>query len=260
MKAVIYARVSTADGSQNADSQLLILKDMALKMGYEVVEEYVDQMTGGTLDRPAFQRMMADLERLKGKRIVLFFALDRLSREGALKTLQVLERITALGHEYHSYTEAYLTSLGPFREAIIALMATLAKQEKLRIQERTRAGLARVRVEGSRSGKPIGRPRVDFDEEAGRRLLSEGKSLRKAAEALGVPLGTFRLRMKGRHVKKVPAVWSEPVWGVVEEELFRESEAGPIVVRYDLSTGLAHCMNHRGLLTECISKHESEGA
>lgn len=56
--------------------------------------------------------------------------------------------------KWHSYTEEYISSLGIFADAIIALMSCLAKQERIRISERTRAGLARVRAQGIKLGRP----------------------------------------------------------------------------------------------------------
>ena len=55
---------------------------------------------------------------------------------------------------YRSFTEPYLDSAGVFSEAIIAIVAILAKQERVRMQERVTAGLRRARAEGKRLGCP----------------------------------------------------------------------------------------------------------
>jgi DNA invertase Pin-like site-specific DNA recombinase len=55
---------------------------------------------------------------------------------------------------YKSLTEQYLDSVGLFQEAIISLLATLAKQERIRLSERTKAGMARRRAEGILIGPP----------------------------------------------------------------------------------------------------------
>ena len=60
--------------------------------------------------------------------MVLFWSLDRFSREGALRTLTHLERLSSYGVRWKSLTQEYLTSVGPFGEAIVALLAALAKQ------------------------------------------------------------------------------------------------------------------------------------
>ena len=65
----------------------------------------------------------------------------RLSREGVLPTLQQLQRLTSYGSGYRSFTEQYFDSCGIFRDAVIAIVATVAKQERIRISERVKAGL-----------------------------------------------------------------------------------------------------------------------
>jgi DNA invertase Pin-like site-specific DNA recombinase len=91
--------------------------------------------------------------------LVLFWSLDRLSREGVLQTLNYLNRLSSYGVGYRSFTEQYFDSCGIFREAVIAILATVAKQERLRISERTKAGLESAR----RKGVPLGRRRVRLD-------------------------------------------------------------------------------------------------
>src|SRR5207249_4320377 len=107
--------------------------------------------------------------------MVLFWSLDRFSREGVLQTLQHLQRLTDYGVGFRSYTEAYLDSCGMFKDAVISILAVIAKQERIRIRERTLAGLKRYHEEfkkgiigkdkSSKSGKnlPVGRPRRIFD-------------------------------------------------------------------------------------------------
>lgn len=122
--------------------------------------------------------------------LLLFWALDRLSREGVLETLQHLNRLTAYGIPWRSFTEQFFDSCGPFREAVIAIMATLAKQERIKRSERTRAGLARVRA----AGKALGRPRMLNGEHAARITLlrSQGLSWRAIERSTGVSVRSAR--------------------------------------------------------------------
>ena len=85
---------------------------------------------------------------------MLFWSLDRFSWERALPTLQYLNQSQGWGVGYKSLTEQYLDSVGLFQEAIISLLATLAKQERIRLSERTKAGMARRRAEGMLIGPP----------------------------------------------------------------------------------------------------------
>jgi DNA invertase Pin-like site-specific DNA recombinase len=73
--------------------------------------------------------------------VLLFWSLARLSREGVLETLQHLQRLTSYGIAWRSFTEQYLDSTGIFREAVIGILAAIAKQERVRPAERT-LGLA----------------------------------------------------------------------------------------------------------------------
>src|SRR5260370_3713425 len=80
--------------------------------------------------------------------VLVFWSLDRLSREGVLETLQHLNRLTSHGVNYRSFTEQYFDSCGIFKDAVISILATVAKQERIRISERVRAGLATAKARG----------------------------------------------------------------------------------------------------------------
>lgn len=81
-------------------------------------------------------------------------ASDRLSREGVLPTLQHLERLIAYGVCYRSFSEQYLDSCGIFKDAVIGILAVIAKQERVRLSERTRAGLVVAKSKGRFAGRP----------------------------------------------------------------------------------------------------------
>jgi len=169
MKCGLYVRVSTS--KQETENQLAQLRDFAASVGWQVVVEYVDQLTGKNSDRAEFQRMFEDASRRRFD-VLLFWSLDRLSREGALETLQHLNRLTGYGVQWRSLTEQYLDSTGMFREAVISILAVVAKQERVRLSERTRAGLERAR----KQGKVLGRPRAAVDGNEIRALRSQGLS------------------------------------------------------------------------------------
>ena len=149
----LYARVSTKDKGQSTENQLPELRRFAKAYGYSVYKEYVEHESGGTGKRSEFQALFADAHQRRFD-LVLFWSLDRFSREGALPTLQYLNQLQGWGVGYKSLTEQYLDSVGLFQEAIISLLATLAKQERIRLRERTTAGMARRRAEGVLIGPP----------------------------------------------------------------------------------------------------------
>lgn len=135
---------------QDFTNQLFALREFAAKQGWTIYCEYVDRVTGSTDERPEFPRMFEESSQRRFD-VLLFWSLDRLSREGALETLQHLQRLTGYGVAWRSFTEQYLDSTGIFREAVIGILAVMAKQERVRLSQRTRAGLERVRREVSNS-------------------------------------------------------------------------------------------------------------
>jgi DNA invertase Pin-like site-specific DNA recombinase len=187
MRAAIYARVST--DKQDTENQAVQLREFANRQGWQIVREYVDYESGSTADRTEFKKMFEDASQRKFD-LLLFWALDRLSREGVLETLTHLNRLTSYGVAWRSFTEQFFDSCGVFKDAIISIMATLAKQERVKRSERTRAGLARVRA----SGKALGRPAKLNGQHTAQiaRMRSQGLSGRAIARELGISEGSVR--------------------------------------------------------------------
>ncbi len=189
MRAALYARVSTKDKGQEVENQLRQLREFAALQEWTISREYIDHETAKTDDRAEFQAMFADASTRRFD-VLLFWALDRLSREGVLETLQHLNRLTSYGVGYRSFTEQYFDSCGIFKDAVIAIVATVAKQERVRISQRVKAGLETARAKGKR----LGRPRVIVDCARIGRLRAQGLSWAKIAAQLGVGEGTvYRL-------------------------------------------------------------------
>src|ERR1035438_10305793 len=183
MKAAIYARVSTRDGRQDAENQLRQLREFAASQKWTVVHEYVDRASGKRGDREQFQKMFLAASRREFD-CLLFWSLDRLSREGTVETLNHLQRLTGYGVNYRSFTEQYLDSTGLFKEAVVGILAAVAKQERVRLSERTIAGLERARAQGRVGGRPKAEdsePKLVAKIE---RLRSQGHSIRAIASAL----------------------------------------------------------------------------
>ena len=166
---------------------MFALREFAAKQGWLIYREYVDQVTGSTDERPEFRQMFQDASQRRFD-VLLFWSLDRLSREGVLETLQHLKRLTSYGVAWRSFTEQYLDSTGIFREAVIGILAAIAKQERVRLAERTRAGLERVRREGKRLGRPVAKA----DAAKIQRMRDEGASWSEIARFTGLARGTIQ--------------------------------------------------------------------
>ncbi len=180
MRAALYARVST--DRQETDNQLEVLRQWAEVAGHAIVVEYVDDGISGKTDRrPAFQQMLK-AARNREFDLLVFWSLDRLSREGARETLNHLQYLTAHGVEWRSHTESYLDSCGPLKDAVIAIMGCLAKQERIKISERTKAGLARTKAKGTVLGRRANDAAYTRVQEAWRATpLASVRDLAKAA-------------------------------------------------------------------------------
>lgn len=179
MRIAIYSRVSTE--RQDTRNQLAQLRDFATKQGWKVAREFVDVGSGKSGDRQEFRKLFEAASRREFDS-VLFWSLDRFSREGVLETLTYLQRLTSYGVGYRSFTEQYLDSCGMFKDAVIGILAVIAKQERVRLSERVMAGLARARNEG-RVG---GRPRARCDISKLNALRHSGKSLAAIGREVGL--------------------------------------------------------------------------
>ena len=182
MKTAIYARVSTKDKGQDTHNQLLQLREYCSRQSWQITEEYIDHESAKTGDRAAFKRLFADASRRKLD-VVLVWALDRFTREGVLETFTYIEKLKAFGVAFESYTEAHFRTTGPAGELMLAVAAWIAKQERLRISERTKAGLERAR----REGKHCGRPRRVFRRDLVAQLRAEGLSWPRSQNSLEFP-------------------------------------------------------------------------
>src|SRR4051812_16483535 len=182
LRAALYARVSTKGNRQDTENQLAQLREFCAKNGWTIAQEYVDRITGKHADREQFQKLFQAASQRKFD-IVLFWSLDRFSREGVRETLNHLERLTSYGVNYRSFTEQYVDSCGIFKDAVLAILAVIAKQERIRLSERTLAGLAKAR----KQGRVGGRPRIVLRRDQVAGLRANGLSISQIAARLEIP-------------------------------------------------------------------------
>jgi DNA invertase Pin-like site-specific DNA recombinase len=182
-RVALYLRVSLDDGRQTVENQRGQLADFCKASGWQVVAEYSDTKSGKSLDRPGLQKMRAAASKREFDHLV-FWDLSRLSRGGVSETLRLLEELKGWGVTWRSYQEAYIDSLGPFAEVVIALLSSIAKMEREKIRERTVAGLERARKQGRIGGRPKAAEDYKLVQWV-ESLRAKGTSIRRIASCVG---------------------------------------------------------------------------
>jgi DNA invertase Pin-like site-specific DNA recombinase len=154
-----------------------------------VFRVYSDRLSGATEGRPGLNALMADARR-GAFDLVVVWRFDRFARS-VKQLVLALEEFHSLGIDFVSHQEALDTST-PMGRAMFTIIGAMAELEREVIRERTAAGLEHARQHGTRSGKPIGRPRAVFRHDQVLQLHGEGLSGREIARRLGVGEGTVR--------------------------------------------------------------------
>ena len=185
MRVAIYARVSTRDKGQDPENQVHQLLEFAQKHG-TIYKVFTEQVSGGKSDRSEFKLLLLEAYQ-KRFDLVVFWRLDRFSREGALPTLKYLKELRDHGVNYKSFTEPYLDSLGPFGDVIVSMLATIAAQDLIKISENTKAAQAKKKAAGIQLGAPMKSAAVIA---LAKGLKVEGKSNGAIARALGISPST----------------------------------------------------------------------
>lgn len=196
MTCALYVRVSTKS-AQDPENQLLQLRALALEKGWKVIKVYEDRESGAR-ERDQFTKLFVDIA--KPKRlfdVLLFWSLDRFSRAGVYETLEKLQELDRRGIRFLSLQEQYLDTLGPFREAVLAILAAVAQMELHRKSERVKAGIARVRLEG----KAWGRPAKEISEKQLRSMVKRDYSLAQMAGALKLSRTTVFKRLRDAGIR-----------------------------------------------------------
>ena len=190
MNVGVYLRVSTAE--QTAANQLPEIRQLCAVRGWTVIRVYTDTMSGAARRRPGFQAMMADAAHRRFDAVVMW-SLDRWGRGPVADGLTAIDHLDKLGVAVVSAREPWLDTSGPFREALIAFALCVARLERTRLIERTKAGLQRAKDEGVRLGRP---PVSDLRLAEARQHVVQGRPVAVAARLARVGEGTL-----GRHLR-----------------------------------------------------------
>jgi DNA invertase Pin-like site-specific DNA recombinase len=190
-RVALYARVSTT--GQAVENQMLELRQVAERMGWQVAAEFVDHGISGAKgrqDRPQFDALLKGVAR-RDFDIVAAWSVDRLGRS-LVDLIGFLQELHGVGIELYLHQQG-INTMTPAGKALFGMLGVFAEFERAMIRERVNAGLARARERGTRSGLPIGRPKVSEDVETRiRRLRAEGHGIVKISKLAGCGVSTVQ--------------------------------------------------------------------
>ncbi len=188
--AAIYARVSTRNG-QTTENQLRELREVARRHGWKIVATYTDDGISGAKgreQRPGLDDLLKGVAR-KEFDVVAAWSVDRLGRS-LQDLIGTLNELKAKDVDLYLHKQGLDTST-PAGKAMFQMLGVFAEFEREIIAERIHAGLARAKEQGTKSGKPIGRPEVFGTVHKKAVALKErGFGTRRIAEELGVARAT----------------------------------------------------------------------
>ena len=190
IRAALYARVSTTNGQDTAN-QLLALREVAARQGWQVVAEQVDDGISGAKGREKRSALDALLRQVTRREVdlVAAWSVDRLGR--SLQDLVAfLEELRTSGVDLYLHQQG-LDTRTPAGRAMFGMLGVFAEFERALIVERVKAGMARAVAHGTKSGKPVGRPRIVTERKraAIAASLAAGLGVRATARLHGVGTG-----------------------------------------------------------------------
>ncbi len=174
-----YARVSTS-------GQVLDIQELQLR-AEGCAKIYAEKQSGINGKRPLLKQLLRDVQ---SGDVVIFAALDRLTREGPYKTLQILEWITSRGATYKSLAEPWADTTTELGEVLAALVGYIARKTRQDIIRRTTAGRDRARLRGVKFGR---RPKLTLHQRREAMIRrGRGEPAESIARSLSVSASTIR--------------------------------------------------------------------
>lgn len=139
-RVAVYARVSTEDQAKEGFSlgaQKDRLRAYCQARGWDIVGEYVDDgHSGRDTKRPAYQRMMEEMDRWD---VILVIKMDRIHRNSR-NFMEMMEKLNEWGKGFTSMQESFDTStaMGRF---VMDIIQRIAQLESEQIGERVYMGM-----------------------------------------------------------------------------------------------------------------------
>lgn len=153
-RAAIYARVSTEE--QTTDNQVPVLKELAARRGWEVVEVYAEEASAWRAGHQLELKKLLIRASYHEYDILIVWALDRLTREGIGSIMQLFNTFQTYGVQVISQQEPWLEQAGPMAELLTAIAGWAAQFDSARRSERIKAAIARKRDRGEHVGRKPG--------------------------------------------------------------------------------------------------------
>ena len=183
-----YIRVSTRE--QNEDRQLLAMRELPIPEK----NIYIDKQSGKDFERPQYKRL---LRRMKKDDLLYIKSIDRLGRnyKEILEQWRVLTRekgvdIVVLDMPLLD-TRRGKDLMGTFlSDIVLQVLSFVAENERSNIRQRQAEGIAAARARGVRFGRPA-KPLPENFHAVYQDWRGKKITLRQAAEACGMPEGTF---------------------------------------------------------------------
>lgn len=185
-KVAIYARVSTE--KQTVTNQLIQLREVAQRSGYEIVQEFTDEGISGAKgrnERPALNEMLKCATQRKFD-MVMVWSIDRLGRS-LQHLVEILNELQQKNIDLLFHQQAMDTS-SPSGRMMFSVFGALAEFERSLIRERVLAGQQRAKAKGVKLGRPS---KMNEGLKTAIQLLRQkGMGIKQIAKQLGVGIGT----------------------------------------------------------------------
>ena len=200
----LYLRVST--GEQTIETQRMGLVAACEARGWRIVAEFEDKGISGAKGREkrlGFDRLLKAATTRKID-VVAAWSVDRLGR--SLQDLvSFLAELSAVGCDLYLERQAVDTTT-PAGRALFQMLGVFAEFERSIIQERVKAGIARARIHGTKSGKPIGQPPLARAKVGAIKAeLARGTGILKTARLCGTGVSAVQRIKRELIASEVPA-------------------------------------------------------
>jgi len=200
-KVVIYARVSSNNGSQDYQRQINDLATYASTNGMSVEAVFAEKVSGAKKNQDRAELLnMIEFVNNNSVEAVLVSELSRLGRDTleVLKAIEILNqnKISLYIQNYNIETLTPNKEINPMSQFLITILAEVARMERKTIRERIASGYDNYRATGGKVGRKVGYMKSDeaikeqYVEDI--KLLRKGYSLRNISKITGTSINTLR--------------------------------------------------------------------